>query len=189
MLADRGQSPSTRIRVRAIGGHSRWGLFVMIRRMDDLESATDDCSQHPKWRCGSSYARFNRRERDRWSTQAGPVPVPIPGNPPSPHMGFFGSRTGLCMREFCCAARWLFRSSNGTRFQMPREVVEASGLVQVHERAHTHAAGCSEREKARIMPHPDGPSRQGPPSVASHACGTALYPDSGSRPGSPGQAD
>lgn len=99
------------------------------------------------------------------------------------------------MREFVVQRkRWLSRSNNGTALPIPREVVEAGpGPSNTHTRMH---AGCSEsKKKVKIMPHPDGPSRQGPPSFCwmcgfwSCAAGTALYPDSGMRPGSPGQAD
>jgi hypothetical protein len=129
-------------------------------------------------------------------------PPPPPGVPPE-RLPWMADR--LCTvyeGVFCAAQRWLSRSSNGTRLQIPREVVEASGLVQGHERTHTCSwlqRGKKKKSKScrtqtahpvkdRLASHGCGCWRRGGLKVVCVA-GTALYPDSGSRPGSPGQAD
>lgn len=167
----------------------------MVRHVDDLESATDevlsaseaalrDFLLSPAYVC-----TVNRREGDRGPTQAGPVPVPISGTPPPPYPvstdGLPWMDDRLCfMREFVVQRkRWLSRSSNGTAFPIPREVVEAGrGPSNTHTRMQLAAARAKKKKSKSCRTQTAHPVKDRLASVGcgfwSCAAGTALYPDS-----------
>lgn len=162
------------------------------------------CSQqHPKRHCvagptASSICTVNRpRGRSVVHSSRSRLRPDLLHPPSRPHRwaSLDGGRPALLYEGVCAAQKIAVplkqrngvANSAGGRRGWPRSI----------EHTHTHACWLQreQKKKVKIMPHPDGPSRQGPPSFCwmcgfwSCAAGTALYPDSGMRPGSPGQAD
>lgn len=132
------------------------------------------CSQHPKRHCGTSSSVLRMYVRSIAAREiAGPLkPVPSPSDlwqPPPlsrPHRwASLDGRPALLYEGVCCAAQKMavpLKQRNG----VPNSAGGRRGWSRSIEHTHTHAAGCSEsqKKKVKIMPHPDGPSRQGPPS-------------------------
>lgn len=97
-------------------------------------------------------------------------PRPDLWHPPAPlsrlhRWASLDGRPALFYEGVCCAAQKMavpLKQRNG----VPNSAGGSRGWSRSIEHTHTHAAGCSEskKKKVKIMPHPDGPSRQGPPS-------------------------
>lgn len=152
------------------------------------------CSQHPKRHCGTSSSVLRMYVRSIAAREiAGPLkPVPSPSRSLAPPPPYPVSTDGLpwmadqlcCMREFVVQRkRWLSRSSNGTAFPIPREVVEAGrGPSNTHTRMQLAAARAKKKKSKSCRTQTAHPVKDRLASVGcgfwSCAAGTALYPDS-----------